>query len=109
MERIKIGDIVEVISGNHKGRQGKLLRFNAEKSRAYVEKVALVKKHSKPTQKNPAGGIIEKENSIHVSNLMLVDPSNKKPGRIGIKTLADGKKVRVFKKTGTELKALGKK
>lgn len=109
MERIKIGDIVEVISGNHKGRQGKILRFNAERSRAYVEKVAMVKKHSKPTQKNPAGGIVEKENSVHVSNLMLVDPSNKKPGRISIKTLTDGKKVRVFKKTGTELKAAGKK
>lgn len=104
MQRIKVGDIVEVISGNHKGRQGKILRFNAERSRAYIEKVALVKKHSKPTAKNPGGGVVEKENSIHVSNLLLVDPSNKKPGRVGIKSLADGAKVRVFKKTGTELK-----
>ncbi len=109
MERIRTGDIVEVISGNHKGRQGKILRFNADRSRAYVEKVALIKKHGKPTPKNPAGGITEKENSINISNLMLVDPSNKNPGRIKIKTLADGKKIRVFKKSGTELKAVGKK
>ena len=104
MQRIKIGDIIEVIAGNHKGRQGKILRFNADKSRAYIEKVAMVKRHTKPSQKNPSGGIVEKEASVNVSNLMLVDPSNKKPGRIGIKTLADGKKVRAFKKTGTELR-----
>jgi len=104
MQRLKINDIVEVISCNHKGKQGKILRFNAKKNRAYVEKVALVKKHSKPTQTAPAGGIIEKESSIHVSNLMLVDPSNKKPAKVTIKELKDGKRVRVFKKTGTELK-----
>lgn len=104
MERLKKNDIVEVTSGNFKGKQGRILRFNSEHNRAYVEKVAIVKRHSKPTQKNPAGGIIEKENSIHVSNLMLVDPSNKMPGKVGIKIFKDGKKMRVFKKTGTELK-----
>jgi large subunit ribosomal protein L24 len=104
MEKIKMGDIVEVIAGNHKGRQGKILRFNKDRSRAYVEKVAMIKRHSKASQANPAGGIVEKENSINVSNLMLVDPKTKKPGRVNIKTLNDGKKVRVFKKTGTELK-----
>lgn len=104
MQRLKTGDIVEVIAGNHKGSQGKLLRFNKFKDRAFVEKVAMVKKHTKPTQANPTGGIVEKEASIHVSNLMLVDPDNKKPGRVGIKTLSDDKKIRYFKKTGTELK-----
>lgn len=104
MNRLKKNDIVEVISGNHTGKQGRILKFNKELSRAYVEKVAIVKKHSKPSAGNPSGGIVEKENSIHVSNLMLVDPSNKKPGKIGIKLLKDGKKVRAFKKTGTELK-----
>lgn len=104
MQRIKVKDIVEVISGNHRGSQGKILRFSSDKNRAFVEKVALVKRHSKPTQKNPTGGIIEKESSIHVSNLMLVDPSNKKPGKISIKVLKDSTKVRCFKKTGTELK-----
>ncbi len=104
MNKIKVNDVVEVTSGNHKGKQGKLLRFNAEKSRAYVEKVALVKKHTKPSQKNPAGGIVEKEASIHVSNLMPVDPKTKKPGKVAIKTAKDGSKIRVFKKTGSELK-----
>lgn len=103
MNRLKVNDIVEVISGNHKGNQGKLLRFNGDKSRAFIEKVAMVKRHTKPTQTNPAGGIVEKEASIHVSNLMLVDPKGKKPGRIGIKVAKDGKKTRYFKKTGTEL------
>lgn len=100
MERIRKNDIVEVIAGNHKGKQGKILRFNKDRSRAFVEKVAIVKRHSKPTQANPSGGIVEKEGSVHVSNLMLVDPKSKKPGKISIKI--DGKKKqRVFKKTGT--------
>lgn len=105
MQRLKVNDIIEVIAGNSKGKQGKILRFNDDRSRAFVEKVALVKRHTKPTQTNPTGGIVEKESSVNVSNLMLVDPSNKKPGRIGVKTLKDGEKVRFFKKTGTELKA----
>lgn len=104
MQRLKVNDVVEVIAGNHKGNQGKLLRFNDTKERAFIEKVALIKRHTKPSQKNPTGGIVEKEASVHVSNLMLVDSSNKKPGKIAIKVLKDGKKVRVFKKTGTELK-----
>jgi len=103
MQRLKLNDIVEVISGNHKGSQGKILRFNKESSRAFVEKVAMAKRHTKPTQENPQGGIVEKENSIDVTNLMLVDPSNKKPSRIGIKQNKDGKQVRYFKKSGKEL------
>lgn len=104
MQRLKVNDVVEVIAGNSKGKQGKILRFNDDRSRAYVEKLAMVKKHTKPSQANPKGGIIEKESSIHISNLLPVDPKSKKPGRIAIKTLKDGKKVRVFKKTGNELK-----
>ncbi len=103
MQRLKLKDIVEVISGNHTGSQGKILRFNKERTRAYIEKVAMVKKHTKPSQKNPAGGIVEIESSVHVSNLMLVDPSNKKAGKIKINIAKDGKKTRVFKETGTAL------
>lgn len=103
MQRLKVNDIVEVIAGNHKSKQGKILRFNGDKSRAYIEKVALVKRHTKPSQTNPSGGIVEKEASVHVSNLMLVDPSSKKPGKIGIKVEGD-KKVRYFKKSGEVLK-----
>lgn len=104
MNRLKVNDIVEVISGNAKGKQGKILRFNKTKDRAFVEKVAMIKRHTKPTQANPAGGIVEKENSIHVSNLALVDPKSKKPGKIKIAEQKDGKKVRVFKQSGSELK-----
>lgn len=103
MNKLKVNDIVEVIAGNHKGSQGKVMRFNDERTRAYVEKVALVKRHTKPSQANPQGGIVEKEASIHVSNLAVVDPKDKKPGRVGIKALKDGKKVRVMKRTGNEL------
>lgn len=107
MERIRVGDIVEVTSGSHKikGKQGKILRFNKDRSRAYVEKIAMVRRHSKASQKNPAGGIVEKERSVNVSNLMLVDPSTKKPAKTGVKILKDGTRVRFFKKSGTELKA----
>lgn len=105
MQRLKVNDIVEVITGNHKGAQGKILRFGAGRQRAFIEKVAMVKRHTKPSQANPAGGIVEKESSLHVSNLMLVDPTTKKPGRIGFKPGKDGKLVRIFKKTGNELKS----
>jgi large subunit ribosomal protein L24 len=104
MERLRKDDIVEVISGVNNGKQGKILKFNAKRTRAYVEKVAMVKKHSKATQQNPSGGIIEKEASLHTSNLMLVDPSTKKPAKTGVKSLKDGKRVRYFKQSGTELK-----
>lgn len=104
MQRLKVNDIVEVISGNHRGSQGKILRFSKERQRAFVEKIAMVKRHTKPSQLNPAGGIVEKEASIHVSNLMLVDPATKKVGRIGIKANKAGEKVRYFKKSGNELK-----
>ncbi|EKD50429.1 MAG: 50S ribosomal protein L24 [uncultured bacterium] len=109
MERLRKDDIVEVISGVSRGKQGKLLRFNDDRTRAYIEKVNLVKKHSKASQKNPTGGIIEIESSIHVSNLMVVDPTKKIPSKVGIKTLKDGSKVRFLKKTGTELSAHSKK
>ena len=102
MERLKLSDIVEVIAGNHKGKQGKILKFNPDRSRAFVEKVAIVKKHTKATQGNPSGGITEKEGSVNVSNLMLVDPKTKKPGRIGYR-IEGKKKIRFFKKTGSTL------
>lgn len=104
MNRIKKNDIVEVISGEHKGKQGKILRFTSDHARAFVEKVNMVKRHTKATQKNPTGGIVDKEAPIHMSNLMVVDPEKKKPTKISIKFLKDNKRVRVCKETGTELK-----
>jgi large subunit ribosomal protein L24 len=104
MNRIKVGDLVEVVAGNDKGKQGKILRFNKDRNRIFVEKVKLVKRHTKPTQDSPQGGVVEKESSVHISNVMLIDPKDKKPGRVGIKRAEGKDPVRVFKKTGTELK-----
>ena len=105
MQKIKVGDVVAVIAGNESGKQGKILRFNKEHSRVFVEKVKLVKRHTRPTPKKPQGGIVEKEASVHISNIMLVDPKTKKPGRVRIKQETGKPSIRVFKKTGTELKA----
>jgi large subunit ribosomal protein L24 len=104
MERLKQNDIVEVISGESKGKQGKLIRFSSDKARAFVEKINMIKRHTKASQKNPTGGIVEKEGSIHVSNLMYVDPQTKKPTKIGFKILKDNKRVRIAKESGSELK-----
>jgi large subunit ribosomal protein L24 len=102
--KMKKGDLVEVIAGKDKGKQGKVLGLLSEKERVLVEGVNRVKRHTKPSQKNPQGGILEKEAAIHVSNVMLVDPKTGKGGRIKI-TIKGDKKTRVFKKSGTELKA----
>jgi large subunit ribosomal protein L24 len=91
-------DTVEIISGEDKGKRGKVLKTFPEKSRIIVEKVNFIKRHTRPTQKNPQGGILEKEAPIHVSNVMVVCPKCGKPTRVGHKRLADGVKERVCKK-----------
>jgi len=101
---IKKGDIVTVIAGDSKGQQGKVLEVIAEKQRAIVEGVSLVSKHTKPNAKSPQGGIVKQESSIHISNLMLIDPSNGKPTRIGRKLNSKNKLVRYSKKSGEEIK-----
>ena len=103
MNRIKKGDNVIVIAGNSKGKTGKVLTVIPEKDRVIVEGVAMVSKHTKPNAKNPQGGIVKQEASIHVSNVALVDPKSGKATRIGYK-IEDGKKVRVAKKSGEEIK-----
>ena len=103
MNRIKKGDNVIVIAGNSKGKAGKVLTVIPEKDRVIVEGVAMVSKHTKPNAKNPQGGIVKQEASIHVSNVALVDPKSGKATRIGYK-VEDGKKVRVAKKSGEEIK-----
>ncbi|WP_228779847.1 50S ribosomal protein L24 [Aquiflexum lacus] len=97
---IKTGDTVKVISGNDKGKTGKILSVNLQKRRAIVEGLNMVTKHVKPTASNPQGGIEKKEASIHVSNLMLVDPKTGEATRIGRKLGENGKLVRYSKKTG---------
>ena len=101
---IKKGDMVQVIAGDNKGQQGKVLKVEAEKQRAIVEGVNIVKKATKPNAKNPQGGILEQEAPIHISNLMLIDPKSGKPTKVGRKKDAKGKLVRYAKKSGEEIK-----
>ncbi|MFC1547514.1 50S ribosomal protein L24 [Candidatus Neomarinimicrobiota bacterium] len=96
--KIKKDDIVKVISGNYRGKTGKVLKVLPARNRAIVEGINFVKRHSRPTQTNPQGGIIEREATIHLSNLMLI--VNNAPTRVGYTKLEDGKKVRVSRKTG---------
>ena len=103
-KRLKKGDLVEVIAGKDKGKQGKILEVRVAAGRVLIEGLNRVKKHTKPSQKNPQGGIQDKEAPLHISNVMLVDPKTNKGGRITIVKKGE-KNIRTFKKTGTELKA----
>jgi large subunit ribosomal protein L24 len=96
MMHVKKGDKVRVISGKDKGKTGVILAAYPKDSRVLVEGVNIVKKHSKPSQVNPQGGIISFEAPIHVSNVMPIDPKSGNPTRVGYKTI-DDKKVRVAK------------
>ncbi len=101
---IKKGDTVVVISGNDRGTQGKVLEVIRSKNRVIVEGANMIKKHTKPNAENPQGGIVESEASIHISNLMIVDPKTGKRTRIGRKVGDNGKLVRYSKKSGEEIK-----
>ena len=97
--KIKKGDKVTVTTGKDKGKQGEVVRMIPTENRAVVRGVNLAKRHTKQTAAQE-GGIVTKEMPIHVSNLALRDPKDGKPTRVGYKTLADGKKVRVAKRSG---------
>ena len=101
---IKKNDTVVVLAGEDKGKTGKVLKVLVEKNRALVEGVNMVSKSTKPSAKNPQGGIVKQEAPIHISNLCLVDPKSGKATRVGIKVTEDGKKVRIAKKSGEEIK-----
>ncbi|QLE00543.1 50S ribosomal protein L24 [Galbibacter sp. BG1] len=96
--KIKSGDTVRVIAGEHKGSEGQVLKVDREKNKAIVEGVNLVSKHEKPSAKNPQGGIVKKEALIHVSNLSLIDPKSGETTRVGYE-VRDGEKVRFSKKS----------
>lgn len=100
--RVKKDDQVVVIAGKDKGAKGRILRVLREQDRVIVEGVNRVKRHTKPTPKNPSGGIIEKEAPIHVSNVMLLDTKTDQPTRVRFET-KDGKKVRVAVKSGAAI------
>ncbi len=99
---VKKGDTVKVISGKDKGKQGVILEAFPKKNRVLVEGVNFVKKHAKPSQDNPQGGILTQEAPIHASNVMPVDPKSGEPTRVGYKVV-DDKKVRIAKKSGEVL------
>ncbi len=101
---IKKGDIVMVISGEDKGHSGRVLEVLVKEQRAIVEGLNMIKKHAKPSAKNPQGGIISKEAPIHISNLNVVDPKTGKATRIGRRLNENGKLVRYAKKSGEEIK-----
>jgi len=95
-------DTVMVIAGKEKGKTGKVLRILHEKNRAFIERVNMVKRHAKPSKTNAQGGILEKEASIHLSNLMYYCDKCSKPVRLGMKLVAEGKKIRVCRKCNSE-------
>jgi large subunit ribosomal protein L24 len=98
--RIRKGDTVLVTTGGSKNRTGEVLRVFPEANRAIVQGCAIAKRHTKPTGMGQPGGIIEKEATIHLSNLKLIDPKSEKPTKVGFRVLEGGRKVRVAKVTG---------
>jgi len=103
VDRIRKGDMVVVIAGKEKGKRGKVLRIRTKKNRVVVERVMMVKRHTKPTQQNATGGIIEKEGSIHLSNVMPIDPGSDKGTRVRSKN--DNGTRRRIGKSGTVIEA----
>lgn len=95
---IRKGDEVLIIAGNDRGKRGRVLKVFPKKNRVIVEGINFIKRHTRPTQNNPQGGIVEKEAPIHVSNVKLIH--NGEPTRVGARYLDDGTKVRVAKSTG---------
>lgn len=102
--KIKTGDKVKVITGSYKGTVAEVKKVFPKADKVLVEGVNVVKKHLKPTQANPDGGIIEKEAPIHVSNVALYDAKTKEAGKVRFELDKDGNKVRVFKKSGAQVK-----
>ena len=99
--RIYKGDMVKVISGNDKGKSGRVIKVFPDRDRIIVEGISIVKKHSRPSQENPQGAILEKEMSIHISNVMYLSGDNS--GRVGVKRLEDGTKTRFLKSTNENI------
>jgi large subunit ribosomal protein L24 len=101
--RIRTDDEVIVIGGKDRGKRGKVLRVEPKKDRVYVEGLNIIKRHQRPSQTTgQGGGVIEREGPIHISNVMLIDPRDGKPTRIGIE-LQDGKRLRIARRSGARL------
>ena len=102
--KIRKGDLVQVTAGDSKGKQGKVLEVVLATNRVIVEGANMVSKHTKPNAATPNGGIIKKEAALHISNVMVVDAKSGKPSRVGKQRSADGKSIRIAKKSGEEIK-----
>ncbi len=100
---VRRGDTVAVIAGRERGKRGKVLRVHPERGRVVVEKVNMIKRHQRPTQKLRQGGIIEREGALALANVMLVCGRCDKPARTGTRALTDGRRVRVCKRCGEAL------
>ena len=100
---VRRGDTVAVIAGRERGKRGKVLRVLPDERRVLVEKVNMIKKHQRPTQKLRQGGIIEREGSLALSNVLLVCSRCDRPSRAGVKILADGRKIRVCRRCGESI------
>ena len=98
--KVRRGDLVTVITGKDKGKSGKVLSVMPKKGKVVVERVNIVKRHTKPNPKNQAGGIVEKEAPLSISKVMVLDSSTSKPSRVGRKRLNDGTLVRFVKTSG---------
>ena len=103
MERIRRGDMVQVIAGKEKGKRGRVVKILSKKNRVVVERLMMVKRHTKPSQKSPQGGIVDKEGSIHISNVMPIDPGSDKPTRVKVAAGTEGR--RRIGKSGTTIEA----
>ena len=103
-QHIKKGDTVQVLAGEDRGKQGRVLQVLVKKDRVVVEGVNVVTKATKPSAQHPQGGLVKKEAGIHVSNVALLDPKSGKPVRVGFRKNDAGKTLRYSKKSGEEIK-----
>jgi large subunit ribosomal protein L24 len=103
--KLRTDDEVVVISGKDKGKTGKILRVDRSKDRVYVEGINIVKRHQRPNPGRPNAqvGVIEREGPVHVSNVALLDPKDRKPTRVGTRRTEEGARMRVTKRSGTEI------
>jgi large subunit ribosomal protein L24 len=103
--KLRTDDEVVVISGKDKGKTGKILRVDRSKDRVYVEGINIIKRHQRPNPARPNApvGVIEREGPVHVSNVALLDPKDRKPTRVGTRRTEQGKRMRVTKRSGTEI------
>jgi large subunit ribosomal protein L24 len=103
--KIRRDDEVLVVSGKDKGKTGRVLRVDPARERVFVEGINIVKRHQRPSPLNPnaEAGVIEREGPVHVSNVALLDPKDKRPTRVGTTVTADGKRARVARRSGTQI------